>query len=171
MESPRRGTTAVAQAEQRAASDLFAATFLPAAAEAGVPLPAISRHLPILRRCVGPRDGAVLVARCSRPQYPMGGGRSHLLLLTPRRLVVTVESRLRRLRLHLNSELHHLTNVTWTTEPSLGGIHLSATAVDGVREHFWIKVSDRRLISRWDALLHQVFRPSVHISNLHLTSV
>jgi hypothetical protein len=184
METPGEGS-AIAPAKPAipAVADLFAATFLPAAAEAGVLLPTISRHLPILRRCVGPRDGAVLVARCTRPQHPLGGGRSHLLLLTPRRLVVTVESRLRRLRLHLNSELHHLTNVTWTTEPALGGIHLSATAVDGVREHFWIKVVDRRLIARWDASLHQVFRPTgtpasavpterpVHISNLYLTAV
>jgi hypothetical protein len=141
--------------------DTFSSTFLPAAAEAGVAIPTVSRHMPILRRCVGPRDTTVLVARCSRRHHALGGGRSHLLLLTRRRLVVTAESRLlRRMRLHLNSALNHLADVTWTAEPTLGGIHLSATAIDGVREHFWIKVDEADQIGRLDDLLHEVFRPA-----------
>jgi len=139
--------------------DTFSRTFLPAAAEAGVAIPTVSRHMPILRRCVGPRDATVLVARCSRRHHTLGGGRSHLLLLTRRRLVVTAESRLlRRLRLHLNSALQHLADVTWTAEPALGGIHLSATAIDGVREHFWIRIDEPEQLERVDELLHEAFQ-------------
>src|SRR5436305_4357988 len=96
-------------------------------------------HLSVLKRCVGPRDASVLVARCSRT----GGAGDHMLMLTRQRLVVTAKSRLtRRLRLHLNLELQYLSDVTWTPEPTLGGVRLAATAVDGVREHFWIRATD-----------------------------
>jgi hypothetical protein len=57
--------------------------------------------------------------------------------------VVTAKSRLtRRLRLHLTLELHHLSDVTWTPEPTLGGVRLAVTAIDGVRQHFWIDADD-----------------------------
>jgi hypothetical protein len=79
-----------------------------------------------------------------------------MLMLTRRRLVVTAKSRLtRRLRLHLNLELHHLSDVTWTPEPAQGGVHLAVTAIDGVREHFWIDADD---VTRVDELLDNVFR-------------
>ena len=44
--------------------DVFSRTFLPAAAEAGVAIPTVSRHMPIFRRCVEPDDATVLVTRC-----------------------------------------------------------------------------------------------------------
>src|SRR3712207_4766681 len=92
--------------------DVFSRTFLPAAAEAGVAIPTVSRHMPIFRRCVDSDDTTVLVTRCQRSERPLAG--EYLLLLTYRRLVVTQETRvLHRLRLHLNANLRHLSNVTW----------------------------------------------------------
>lgn len=138
--------------------DVFSRTFLPAAAEAGIPIHITSRHIPVLRRCVEPDDGAVLVARCLRPDRPLQG--EFLLVLTNRRLVVTQESRmLRRLRLHLNTDLRHLNNVTWSPDPRLAAVELAATAVDGVRERFWIRVGHPKRVWHVDALLSYVFRP------------
>ena len=45
--------------------NVFSRTFLPAAAEAGVPIATVSRHMPIFRRCVDPDDTTVLVTRCA----------------------------------------------------------------------------------------------------------
>ena len=52
--------------------DVFSRTFLPAAAEAGVAIPTVSRHMPIFRRCVEPDDSTVLVTRCyaRTPRWP-----------------------------------------------------------------------------------------------------
>jgi hypothetical protein len=135
--------------------DVFSRTFLPAAAEAGIPLPTMSRHLPVLRRCVEPDDVTVLVARVRLTSQPGG---DFLMLLTHRRLVVTRETRLlHRLRLHLNANLRHLSHVTWTIDPRDSTIELSATAVDGVREHFQIRVPDPSHGYHLDAVLKQVF--------------
>jgi hypothetical protein len=138
--------------------DVFSRTFLPAAAEAGIAIHTTSRHMPVLRRCVEPDDAAVLVARCLRPDRPMQG--EFLLVLTYKRLVVTQETRmLRRLRLHLNTELRHLNNVTWTPDPRMSAVELAATAVDGVRERFWIRVGHPKRVWHVDALLSYVFKP------------
>lgn len=138
--------------------DVFSRTFVPAAAEAGVAIPTVSRHLPIFRRCVESDDATVLVSRCVRPTIPHEG--DFLLLLTYRRLVVTQETRvLHRLRLHLNTELRHLSNVNWNPDPRLSVVEFAATAVDGVRERFWIKVGHPKQVWHLDALLSHVFRP------------
>lgn len=138
--------------------DVFSRTFLPAASEAGVAIPTVSRHLPVLRRCVAPDDATALVARCVRPDRPLCG--DFLLALTYRRLVVTQETRLlRRLRLHLNTELRHLHNVSWNPDPRLSAVELAATAVDGVRERFWIRAGHPGQVWHVDALLSHVFRP------------
>jgi hypothetical protein len=147
------------------AADSFDRNLLPAAASSGVGLPGVSRHIPIFRRCVGQRDEPVLVARCRSAN--IRGSRSErnarrrdqVLLLTRRRLVVTAESGLlRRLRLYLNSELRHLADVTWTAEPSLGAVRLAATAVDGVREHFWMEAGTPDRVRHLDHVLHQLFQ-------------
>lgn len=138
--------------------DVFTRTFLPAASEAGVAIPTVSRHLPVFRRCVAPDDPAALVARCARPDQLLHG--EFLLLLTHRRLVVTRQTRLlRRLRLHLNTELRHLHNVSWNPDPRLAAVELAATAMDGVRERFWIRVGHPKQVWHLDALLSHVFRP------------
>ena len=125
-----------------------------AAVEAGVDVAMVGWHLPILNRCVPSDDVPILLAQANRP-----GDRTHyLLLLTRRRLVVTGESRiLRRRRLHLNADPRHLLDVLWTAEPELGRVALSATAIDGVREHFWVRTSDPERVT---AALASVFRPA-----------
>jgi hypothetical protein len=138
--------------------DVFSRTFLPAAAEAGVAMPSVGRHMSIFRRCVAADDATALVARCLRPERPLQG--EYMLLLTYKRLVVTHESRvLHRLRLHLNSEIGHLGNVTWNPDPRLSAVELAATAVDGVRERFWIRVGHSKQVWQMDALLSHVFKP------------
>ena len=137
--------------------DVFTRTFLPAAAEAGVVASTVGRHLPIFRRCVESDDATVLVSRCGRPASSTQG--EFLLLLTYRRLVVTQETRvLRRLRLHLNTDLRHLSNVTWQADSRSAVLELAVTAVDGVRERFRIKVDHPRQVWHLDASLTNVFR-------------
>jgi hypothetical protein len=72
-----------------------------------------------------------------------------------------MESRLlRRLHLHLNTDLNQLSAVTWTPVPERYGIQLAATAIDGVREHLWIRVGLADRVWKLDALLRQSF--SIH---------
>jgi hypothetical protein len=138
--------------------DVFSRTFLPAAAEAGVGIPAVSRHMPIFRRCVEPDDTTVLVSRCSRPDAPMAG--EFMLVLTYRRLVVTQETKVfHRLRLHLNANLRHLSNVTWNPDLARSAVELAATAVDGVRERFRIRLAEPDAVWNFDSRLEHVFRP------------
>ena len=137
--------------------DVFSRTFLPATAEAGLPIATVSRHMPIFRRCVEPDDPTVLVTRCLRPDHPMSG--DFLLLLTYRRLVVTQETRvLHRLRLHLNANLRHLTDVTWNPDLRQSAVEVAATAVDGVRERFRMRLAGPDRVWHLDELLQQVFR-------------
>jgi hypothetical protein len=144
--------------------DVFSRTFLPAAAEAGVAIPTVSRHLPVFRRCVAADDTTALVARCIRQDRPAQG--EYLLLLTYRRLVVTHQSRLlRRLRLHLNTELGHLVNVTWNPDQRLSAVELAATAVDGVRERFWVRAADPKQVWQLDAVFGHVFMRTVRTAS------
>jgi hypothetical protein len=137
--------------------DVFARTFLPAAAEAGVAIATVSRHMPILRRCVEPDDATVLVTRCISPDRPHAG--DFLLLLTYRRLVVTRETRvLHRLRLHLNANLRHLSDVTWNPDPRMSALDIAATAVDGVRERFRMRLAEPEQVWHFDGMLQQLFR-------------
>jgi hypothetical protein len=146
--------------------DVFSRTFLPAAAEAGVPIGTVSRHMPVFRRCVEPDDATVLVTRCLRPDHPMTG--EFMLLLTYRRLVVTQETRvLRRLRLHLNANLRHLSDVTWNPDLRQSVVEVAATAVDGVRERFRMRLGEPEQVWHFDELLKHVFRdrrPSVSLA-------
>jgi hypothetical protein len=137
--------------------DAFSRTFLPAAAEAGVPIATVSRHLPIFRRCVEADDSAVLVTRCLRPDQPMAG--DFMMLLTYRRLVVTQETRvLRRLRLHLNANLRHLSDVSWNPDLRQPVVEMAATAVDGVRERFRMRLGQPERVWQFDELLNHIFR-------------
>lgn len=137
--------------------DVFSRTFLPAAAEAGVAIPTVSRHMPIFRRCVDSDDTTVLVTRCQRAERPLSG--DYLMLLTYRRLVVTQETRvLHRLRLHLNANLRHLSEVTWNADVRHSAVEVAATAVDGVRERFTLRLGEPDQIWHVDALLKHVFQ-------------
>jgi hypothetical protein len=137
--------------------DVFSRTFLSAAAEAGVPIATVSRHLPVVRRCVEPDDSTVLVTRCLRPDQAMAG--EFLMVLTHRRLVVTQETRvLHRLRLHLNANLRHLSDVSWNPDLRQSVVEMAATAVDGVRERFRMRVGEPERVWQFDELLKNVFR-------------
>jgi hypothetical protein len=123
-----------------------------AARRTGADAATVCRQLPILSSCLSKDDEPVLVAQATCP----GDRASYLLLLTTRRLVVTRETRvLRRQHLHLNADPRHLMDVIWTPEPRQGAIALSATAIDGVREHFWIRTA---AVESSAAALHRVFR-------------
>jgi hypothetical protein len=138
--------------------DVSLRTFLPGTSQSPIPTPAVKRHMAILRRCVESDDTTVLVTRAHRPEQPLGS--EFVLLLTYRRIAVTEESRvLHRLRLHLNTELRHLANVTWYPDPHLKAIELAATAVDGIRERFWIHAMHPKQVWHLDALFSYVFRP------------
>jgi hypothetical protein len=138
--------------------DVFSRTFLPATAEAGLPTATVARQMHVMRRCIETDDGAVLVTRCTRPDRPLG--QEYLLVLTYRRLVVTQETRLlRQMRLHLNTELRHLSNVVWHPDQQLSAVEFAATAIDGVRERFLIKVGHPKHVWHLDALLSHVFKP------------
>lgn len=127
---------------------------------AGAPMRVLSRHRQVLDSCAGDRDAALVVAAVARPTGLLRRfARRDVLLLTRNRLVVTTQCRImRRLHLYLNAELHQLTDVTWTPEPTQGEVKLAATAIDGVREHFCIKVDDAEQVSTVDALLKEAFR-------------
>lgn len=113
--------------------------------------------MPIFRRCVEPADATVLVTRCTRADRPVQC--EFLLLMTYQRLVVTQQTRvLHRLRLHLNTELRHLSNVTWNPDPRVSAVDLAATAIDGVRERFLIRVGHPKQVWHLDALLSHLFR-------------
>lgn len=136
--------------------DLFARTFLPAATDAGLSMPAISRHIPIIRRGLGPDDAVLLVGRCARPDRPLSG--DHVLVLARHRLVVSHESRLaHRVKLHLDAPIHELSDVAWQPDPQLTGVELSATAIDGIRERFWIRLRHHKAVWLLDATFRYVF--------------
>src|SRR3954471_21559672 len=113
--------------------------------------------MPVLRRCVEPDEATVLVTRCISPNRALAG--DFLLLLTHRRLVITQETRvLHRLRLHLNANLRHLSDVTWAIDLRGSVVDVAATAVDGVRERFRMRLAEPEQVWHFDALLQHVFR-------------
>jgi hypothetical protein len=135
--------------------DAFARTFLPAAADAGLDMPTITRLLPAFRRCLG-TDSVLLVARCTRADRPLAG--EHVLALSRHRLVVTHESRLvHKLRLHLDAPIHELSDVAWAPDGLLTSVELAATAIDGIRERFTIKVRHPELVWHLDETFGYVF--------------
>jgi hypothetical protein len=141
--------------------ELFARTFLPAAADAGLSMPTISRHIVIFRRCIGATNPVLAVARCVRADRPLAG--PHLLVLSPHRLVVTHESRVvHRIRLHLDAPLDELSAISWTPDPRRGALEFVATAIDGARERFWIQARHPRSTAVLEATLGRVFRTAGH---------
>ena len=107
-------------------------------------------HLAVLRRGVDPDDPTVLAAR----------HRGGLLLLTRHRLVVTRRTRiLNRLRLHLNANLRHLSNLSWSADARQQALTVNLTAVDGVRENFVLQLADADEVWRAEALFRGVVHP------------
>jgi hypothetical protein len=132
--------------------DVFLSTFHTAAEAGSVALPAAKRHLSIFKSCVDQDDTAVLMGRCGRPLF------DYYVMLTKRRLVVVRETRLLHLRrLHLNANLRHLSHVTWRLDFSKPSIEVAATAMDGVRERFRMRLGDDAAVWAAEELLRQVF--------------
>ena len=74
---------------------------------------------------------------------------------------------LHRLRLHLNANLRHLSNVTWSPDLPDSAVEVAATAVDGVRERFRMRLAEPEPVWHFDALLKHVFvdrRPTVSLA-------
>lgn len=140
-------------------ADVFDRTFQIASTEAGLPVEALTRHLPIFRRTVGAGQTVLLVARCGRLDQPNSA--DHLIVVTRDRVVITSESRsLHRARLHLNAAVAALMNVRWRPDTGLTAVEFAATALDGVRERFLIEAPDAAGVSHIDAVLGYVFRPA-----------
>jgi hypothetical protein len=140
-------------------ADVFDRTFQIASTEAGLPVEALARHLPIFRRTVGAGQTVLLVARCGRLDQPSAA--DHLIVITRDRVVITSESRsLHRARLHLNAAVAALMNVRWQPDAGLTAVEFAATALDGVRERFLIEAPDAAGVSHVDAVLGYVFRPA-----------
>jgi len=140
-------------------ADVFDRTFQIASTEAGLPVEALARHLPIFRRTVGAGQTVLLVARCGRLDQPNSA--DHLIVITRDRVVITSESRsLHRARLHLNAAVAALMNVRWQPDAGLTAVEFAATALDGVRERFLIEAPDAAGVSHVDAVLGYVFRPA-----------
>jgi hypothetical protein len=141
------------------AAGVFDRTFQIAAAEDGLPLDALARHVPIFRRTVGANQTVLLVARCGSLNQPNAA--DHLIVITRDRVVITSESHpLHRARLHLNAAVAALLNVRWQPDAGLTAVEFAATALDGVRERFLIEARDSAGVSRVDAVLGYVFRPA-----------
>jgi hypothetical protein len=143
--------------------DAFSRTYRPAAVEAQIPTATANRHATVLRRCAGTRDSVTVVAPCTRANRTTGPlsrfRTSSLLMLTTRRLVITTQSPiLHRLHLHLNAELSQLADVTWTADSDGTAMHLALTAMDGVREHFWLRMGSLEQLQRLNEALTRVFR-------------
>ncbi|UWZ36865.1 hypothetical protein Drose_00530 [Dactylosporangium roseum] len=136
------------------ALDSFTKTFLTATALGKLPTITVARHAQVLRGCAGDRDEVAIAALCQSRQH-----RRNVFMLTRNRLVVTSESAvLRRVSLHLNAELHQVADVTWTPEPGRAGVQLGLTAIDGVRENFWVRLAGAAEMWRLDEALKQAFR-------------
>jgi hypothetical protein len=136
--------------------DVFSRTFLPLAAEAGVPLTTLGRHTPVLRRHTDPHEPTRLVAHCWPVDRPRAG--VHLLVLTRQRLVITRDSRLRRRpRLYLEQPVADLDGVTWSVDPDNGSLELAFSTRAG-RERFRLRPPQLRQMWRVDAALATIFR-------------
>ncbi len=104
-------------------------------------------HMTVLSRCVEPTDEPVLVGRWAHG----------FLLLTRRRLVVTRYSKLlHRMRLHLNANVRHLSNVNLTVEDGGRMLVINLTAVDGVRERFGLRMDGEDRVRRAEELFRTV---------------
>ncbi|WP_205324385.1 hypothetical protein [Glycomyces sp. YM15] len=143
--------------------DLFSRTMLACSAEAGLTTTALTRHVPLLRRNIGPGDQVSLLSRCVGSDG-LGSG-DHVLMLTGERLVVTRQSRLLgRVRLCLDAPVAAIENLRWSADPSGPGVELNFTVLEGPgstephRWHFWLPATHAKRVWRIDALLARAFR-------------
>ncbi|MFC3492808.1 hypothetical protein [Glycomyces rhizosphaerae] len=143
--------------------DLFSRTMLACSAEAGLTSTALSRHVPLLLRNIGPGDQVSLLSRCVGSDG-LGSG-DHVLMLTGQRMVVTRQSRLLgRVRLCLDAPVTAIENLRWSADPAGPGVELNFTVLEGPgateprRWHFWLPATHAKRVWRIDALLARAFR-------------
>jgi hypothetical protein len=143
--------------------DLFSRTMLACSAEAGLTTTALTRHVPLLCRNIGPGDQVSLLSRCVGSDG-LGSG-DHVLMLTGERMVVTRQSRLLgRVRLCLDAPVAAIDNLRWSADPSGPGVELNFTVLEGPgatephRWHFWLPAVHAKRVWRIDALLARAFR-------------
>lgn len=143
--------------------DLFSRTMLACSAEAGLTSTALSRHVPLLCRNIGPGDQVSLLSRCVGSDG-LGSG-DHVLMLTGQRMVVTRLSRLLgRVRLCLDAPVTAIENLRWSADPAGPGVELNFTVLEGPgateprRWHFWLPATHGKRVWRIDALLARAFR-------------
>src|SRR5262245_18936850 len=114
--------------------DVFSRTFYPLAAQTGIPMRTLRRHLQVYRRYTRSDDSTVLVARCARAGRPEAG--RYLMLLTRQQLVVTKEtSFIRNPRVYLHLPVNELQAVTWSADPDGASVDLAMSTPRG-RERF-----------------------------------
>lgn len=141
--------------------DQFSRTLLPAAAEAGLSTVTVARHAPLIRRSVGRGDTVLLVARC----HHLGRTTHHdlLLALTPRRMVVTEETRLfGRVRRCLNLPLSDLRAAHWQSQdrPNLADLALYTHATS---YHLRVRLAHAGQAEQITALLTHAVRGQPHL--------
>lgn len=143
--------------------DFFSRTMLACSAEAGLTSTALTRHVSLLRRNIGPNDQVSLLSRCVGSDG-LGSG-DHVLMLTGERMVVTRQSRLLgRVRLCLDAPVAAIENLRWSADPAGPGVELNFTVLEGPgatephRWHFWLPAAHAKRVWRIDALLARAFR-------------
>ncbi|MGH3659245.1 MAG: hypothetical protein ACRDUA_21565 [Micromonosporaceae bacterium] len=135
--------------------DDFSRTLLPAAAESGLPVTTVSRHLPILRRHLADAGPVLVAARAVLGDRPWQG--EVVVATTEKQLLVTRESRfLHRVGPHVAGAVPALVNVTWSADPRSAVMELAFTVKDH-RHRFLIQAPDRHQVWRMDAMFGQIF--------------
>jgi hypothetical protein len=142
--------------------DVFSRTFYPLAAQTGIPMRTLRRHLQVYRRYTDGDDSTMLVSRCARAARPDAG--PYLMLLTREQLVVTKETGyIRHPRVYLQVPVSQLQAVTWTADPDGASVDLAMSTPRG-RERFSIQALYARQTWRLDVALGRVFRKSAAAS-------
>jgi hypothetical protein len=135
--------------------DEFSRTLLPAAAESGIPLTTVSRHMPVLRRGIAETDTVLVAARAILSDRPWYG--DLMLMITESRLVVTREKKLlRRIKPYVDASVPGVKNVTWKADPRQSEIELAFT-LGNTRHRFLMDVPDRHQVWRLDAVFGRLF--------------
>ena len=100
-----------------------------------------------------------IARRLVHAQRPAIGITNLLFAITRNELPEEKQILRHRLRLHLNANLRHLSNVTWRLDLSKPGIELGFTAMDGVRERFRMRLGDSETVWRVEQLLRDNLLP------------
>ena len=133
----------------------FSRTLLPAAAESGLPVTTVSRHMPVLRRHLADAGPVLVAAGAIFADRPWLG--DVVVAITEKQLVVTQETRfLHRVRPHIVASVPALVNVSWSLDPREATMELAFTG-KRQRHRFLMNAHDRHQVWRLDAVFGQIF--------------